>query len=180
MERILELAGTRRDKDAELVARVCSGEQAAFDTLFQRHKQFVYNICYRVLASHEDATDATQSAFLQAYNNIHSFRGGSKFRTWLYRIATNVAIGVARKQSKRTTVALDESHAAEQEPSCDRVWEVMLELPPELRTALVLFYIQGLSGRELAEALGCSEGAARTRLHRARKAFKKRYEEAGS
>lgn len=180
MERILGLVTARHDKDADLVARVRSGERAAFDVLFQRHKQFVFNVCYRVLGCREEATDATQTAFVQAYSSIHAFRGGSAFKTWLYRIATNVAIGLARKQSCRTTSELDEARTSEPESSCDAVWEAMLDLPPDLRTVLVLFYFQGLSGKELADVLGCSEGAARTRLHRARKAFKKRFEEVGS
>ena len=64
-------------------------------------------------------------------------------------------------------------------PHNDRVWEAILNLAPDVRAVLVLFYFQGLSGRELAQALGCSEGTARVRLHRAREAFKKKYEEVG-
>lgn len=180
MERTLELVVKERDQDSDLVEEARAGSHAAFDLLFQRHKQFVFNICYRILGAFDDATDATQSSFIQAYNGLHAFRSCATFRTWLFRIATNVAVGMARKRKRRWTLELQDDMAAEPEDSCERVWEVILDMPVELRTVLVLFYIQGLSGEEMAEVLGCSTGAARTRLYRARQAFKKLYEEVGT
>ncbi len=92
----------------------------------------------------------------------------------------NVCTGILRRQQRRRLLALKMETPVRRETSGDRVWEAVLALKPALRAVLVLFYFQGLSCEETAEALGCSVGAARTRLHRARKAFKDKYEELGN
>ena len=176
-ETMLELAAGQRDQDVELVRQAREGDRAAFDVLFQRHKAFVYNVCYRILGSADDAVDATQSAFIQAYRALKGFRGDSSFRSWVYRIAANLCTSMLRQELRRQEIQLDADQPATGRAGDDRVWETILELLPDLRAALVLFYFQGLSCHEMAEVMGCSEGAVRTRLHRARIAFKKKYEE---
>jgi len=164
------------DQDIGLARQAREGSRAAFDLLFQQHRQFVYNVCYRMLGSADDAVDLTQITFIQAYREIRRFRGDACFRTWLYRIAVNQCITLMRRESRRRRLA--EAEPVKRDPTGDdRVWEVILKLEPQHRAVLVLHYFQGLSCIEMAKALGCLGGAVRTRLHRARVAFRKQYEE---
>lgn len=179
MEGILGLVLADKCGDMELVDKARAGNSSAFDSLFHRHKQMIFNVCLGILGSREDAVDAAQCTFVQAYKSLHTFKGQSSLQTWLYRIAVNTSIGVTRKQKRRSECVLESEAPDMGKPCDDRVWEAMFEMSSDLRAVLVLFYFQGLSGRELSEALGCSEGTARTRLHRARQIFKEKYEEVG-
>ena len=176
-ESMLDLTVAQHNEELSLVAQARAGERDAFDVLFQRHKPFIYNVCYRMLGSAEDAIDATQSAFIQAYRGLNSFRGDASFRSWLYRIAVNLSTSMLRQGIRRGEVQLEMEYPYHEDSGNDRVWEALHDLIPDLKAALVLFYFQGLSCREMAHAMGCSEGAVRTRLHRARIAFKKKYVE---
>jgi RNA polymerase sigma-70 factor (ECF subfamily) len=130
-----------------------------------------------MLGSSEDAIDATQTAFIQAYKAIGGFRCDANFRSWVCRIAINSSISLIRQAKRQNKLVENIELPKDGKSGNDRVWEAMLELPPDIRATLVLFYFEELSCEETAEALGCSLGAVRTRLHRARIAFKKRYEE---
>lgn len=177
MEAVSKLDVVNRSMDMELVCQARGGFRPAFDELFQRHKTFIYNVCYRMLGSADDAVDATQSAFIQAYSELHRFRGDAEFRSWLYRIAVNICVNHVRRESRSRKLNSEIARPPDPDSTRDMVWEALLELPPDLRAVLVLFYFQGLESKELADALGCSDGAARTRLYRARQVFKKKYEE---
>lgn len=176
METTLEAAARAKDPDAELVAMAKGGCREAFDTLFARHRQFVFNVCYRVIGSRDDAVDVTQNTFVKAYRALSSFRGSSSFRSWLYRIAVNECRGLLRRKPVSDMQAIEEPEAVNSDERPE-VRQALAELPVDLRTTLVLFYWQGMSCRELGLALGCSEGAARVRLHRARTQFKQKYTE---
>lgn len=167
----------KQQDDMELVKQAREGSEAAFDGLFQRHKTFIYNVCCRMLGSREDAVDATQNAFISAYQSIGGFKGRSSFRSWVCRIAINECTAQIRREQRRRALSEKAPLAAGNSESRDRVWEAVLALPAGLRSVLVLFYFQGLSCQEAAQALGCLEGTIKTRLHRARAAFKKQYEE---
>src|SRR6266550_1894700 len=78
--------------DAELVAACLSGRAGAFDLIVERHRRAIYQLCYRFVGNHEDASDLSQDVFLRAYRGLRSFRGGSSFGTWLYRIGVNVCL----------------------------------------------------------------------------------------
>lgn len=175
-EVVMESAVGRQDQDADLVGKAREGSHAAFDALFHRHKQFVYNVCYRMLGSADDAVDVTQTAFIQAYRELRRFRGEASLRSWLYRIAVNQCMTLIRREQRRRRLAEAMPPPATRTED-DLVWDVMLKLDPHHRAVLVLHYFQGLSCDETAEALGCSAGALRTRLFRARVAFKRIYEE---
>ncbi|MHB0999925.1 MAG: RNA polymerase sigma factor [Armatimonadota bacterium] len=163
-----------------LIMQVRAGDSTAFDLLFDRHKAFIYNVCYRMMASREDAVDAVQSTFIQAFRELGKFRGESSLRTWLYRIAVNICTGQLRREKRRRLLSPEmEEHRIDERPR-DRVWEAMLELPPDLRAILVLRYFQDLSSEEISQVMGCSDGAVRTKLHRAREAFKRKYKDVQS
>jgi RNA polymerase sigma-70 factor (ECF subfamily) len=145
--------------------------------LFDRHKTFIYNVCYRMLASEDDAIDAVQTSFIQAYGQIHSFRGESCFRTWLYRISVNICTEHLRREKRRRLLSAEMEYPHGNDVPRDMVWEAILELPPDLRAILVLRYFQDLPCEDISQILGCTVSAARTRLHRAREAFKRKYKE---
>ena len=101
----LDDAGTVADE--ELVLRAQSGDRDALDQLLTRHQPWVFNIAIRMLGRFADAEDATQEVLIRVLKSLHSFRGESKFRTWLYRIAANAAI---ERRRRRRTVGLDDVH----------------------------------------------------------------------
>lgn len=177
LDKVLEVLEKRADGDRELADRARGGSREAFDELFQRHKSFVYNVCYRMLGSAEDAIDAMQTTFIQAYHGIRGFKRRSAFRSWLYRIAVNVSASMIRQQQRRAAMERQVEVPQEVAESDDTVWQAVLTLPPNYRSVIVLFYFQGLSVEETAEALECSRVNVATRLHRARAVLRVKIEE---
>lgn len=182
-----ERARAGADDDA-LVLLVRAGDSRAFDTLFHRHQDYVYNICYGVLGRAETARDVTQEVFLQVHRSLGSFRRGARFSTWLFRIAVNRAVDVARSESRRQHAPIDgvvleavdpspgPQQMAEREDESDEIRRVMGLIPPRHRDVLVLRYFQSMTIDEMAEVLGCGVQAAKVRLHRARQQFREKYE----
>jgi RNA polymerase sigma-70 factor (ECF subfamily) len=180
----------RTDDDSGLVARFLRGDGAAFDTLFVKYQDYVYNILFGIVGNQEEARDLTQEVFLQVYRSLPKFRYGARFATWLYRIAVNRGVDAARGSRRwRFLPILDEPtfalQAADTDLQPESVFErkmeretvqgVLMRCPVAHREALVLRYFQDLSVEEIAEVLGCSVAAAKVRLHRARKVFKDNY-----
>lgn len=178
------------DDDSGLVARFLRGDGAAFDALFLRYQDYVYNIVYGIVGSAEESRDLTQEVFVQVYRSLPRFRQGSRFATWLYRIAVNRAVDAARGARRwRFLPILDEpslaDRAADQEDEPEFVFArgqersavqaVLMRCPLTHREVLVLRYYRGLSLEEIAETLGCTVAAAKVRLHRARRVFKENY-----
>ncbi len=177
----------RTDDDSALVARFLRGDGAAFDALFVKYQDYVYNILFGIVGSQEEARDLTQDVFLQVYRSLPKFRYGARFATWLYRVAANRGVDAARGSRKwRFLPILDEPAFAllpaendlqpeavfERKMERETVLRVLMLCPVSHREALVLRYFQDLTVEEIAEVLGCSVAAAKVRLHRARKVFK--------
>jgi len=175
--------------DEELIARIRRGDHAAYQVLVEKYQQRIYAVTYGLLGNREDALDAMQEAFIKAYRSLDRFKGKSGFYTWLYRIATNAAIDLGRKTSRRDEVEFREEIDADEEkgdypiaPATENpadelmrkelgelIEEAIGELPPEQRTAIVLREIEGLSYREIAKVMKCSQGTVMSRLHYGRK-----------
>jgi RNA polymerase sigma-70 factor, ECF subfamily len=173
--------------DDELVRIAQGGENRAFDELVRRYQDKVYRLSYKILRHEDDAAEALQDAFLSAYRGLGKFKSESTFSTWLYRIATNASLMKYRKR-RDNHVSLDQSQSASEdaEPLQLADWtaqppeelltaetrRVMAEgverLPEELRTVFVLRDIEELSNAEVAEILGLSVAAVKSRLHRGR------------
>ncbi len=172
--------------EQDFVKRLQAGDPAAYEELIENYAEMVYRVAYRILQDPHDAEDAMQETFLTVYRRIGSFRGDSKFSTWLYRIATNAALDMirARQRKQGQDLAWDETEE-EGAPLPDTLTplpeEVLMrrealalleeglqQLSPKLRTALVLYELEGLSMKEVAEVLGISTSAAKVRVHRAR------------
>lgn len=174
------------DEDAILVERVMAGDESAFQTLYERYYDKVFAIARGILLDQDEAADAVQEIFTLVYRKADRFDRRSRFSTWLFRIAVNRSIQQSRRvKFKRNQVSLTE---AVEHPSVDPVEpmdepaiaEAMSHLHPQDRAILTLFYWDELSLHEIAESLGCSPNAAKTRLFRARERFRVHYEEATS
>lgn len=182
------LSAASADADDAAIERFLAGDRQAFEELFDRYGSYVYNIVRGILASEDDARDVTQEIFLQVYRSLHTFRRGSRFSTWLYRIAVNRAVDAARALRRRRWVpfgetlenkpdsSADPGHDLASRSAEDAVHRVLSRMDPKHRDVLVLRYLQEMDLEEIAEVLGCSVGAAKVRLFRARQKFRECYE----
>jgi RNA polymerase sigma-70 factor, ECF subfamily len=177
------------DPDAELVARWQSGDADAFGLLVRRHERRVYRLLYRMLGSASEAEDAVQEAFLSLHRHGRRFRRESRFSTFVYRVAVNAALNrrrsIARARARERQLAQrqaagddlpsgprDPEGAASGAQVQARVQQALMELPPDLRMAVVLYDIEGRPYREIADVLGVPEGTVKSRIHRARNALR--------
>src|SRR5688500_12829687 len=158
------------DRDQELVGRAAAGDLDAFAELVCAYEHRVASVLYRLLDDRRDVEEATQDVFVQAWRNLPQFRGESQLFTWLYRIAVNEAL--MRRRRKRPDVQeLDERLPASPDPEPglqDLLVRELAALPFEYRAAVVLRDVEGLTNAEVAEALGVSVAAAKSRIHRGR------------
>ena len=163
-----------------------SPDSMDFDALVEKHSSFVYNVAYRMMGNPEDAEDVVQDAFLSAYRAWDRFRGESRVTTWLYRITMNAALMRLRKTKRAralTNTGLDDMDVVDWNASPDRdavnaelkekLQEGIDRLDPDLRTAVILRDVEGLSSGEAAEVLEISVAALKSRLHRARVLLRK-------
>ncbi len=180
--------------EAQLLARLRAGEEAAYEQLVREHGGRMLAAARRILASEEDAREAVQEAFLSAFRGLDRFAGGSRLGTWLHRIAINAALMRLRSLQRRKETLIEDllpsytpgghfveppeawDEAAHEALLREEAREVVLqkidELPDPYRIALLLRDIEGLSNEELAEALGVTVNAAKIRVHRGRQALK--------
>jgi RNA polymerase sigma-70 factor (ECF subfamily) len=184
---------TADDTDQELVRRVQAGDQTAFNLLVLKYQHRVLKLVGRFVNDAAEAEDVAQEAFLKAYRALASFRGDSAFYTWLYRIAINTAKNALVSQRRRPVdfdldlqdpdqydrqAKLKEADTPEGVLLTDEiravVEEAMEQLPEDLRTAIVLRELEGLSYEEIAEAMDCPVGTVRSRIFRAREAIDKK------
>ncbi|MGH8187176.1 MAG: RNA polymerase sigma factor RpoE [Steroidobacteraceae bacterium] len=184
---------TPEDTDQQLVERVQAGDKAAFNLLVLKYQHRVLKLVSRFVNDAAEAEDVAQEAFLKAYRALGSFRGDSAFYTWLYRIAINTAKN-ALVSSRRRPVDFDldlqdpeqyDRHAKLKDADTPEgvllteeirsvVERAMEQLPDDLRTAIVLRELEGLSYEEIAEAMDCPVGTVRSRIFRAREAIDKK------
>jgi RNA polymerase sigma-70 factor (ECF subfamily) len=170
-------AGRSSDpSDAELVKLAVQGDPQALENLVRRHQGVVYRFVVGFLKDEDLAADVTQDTFVKALDRLDGFRGESAFRTWLLAIARNEALGLIRSRGRRREEHLEAVHGLEDasEPAdvrafrgdeVARVREAMERLPEKQRLSVSLRLFDGLSFREVGEAIGSSEGAARVNYH---------------
>ena len=170
--------------DWELVQKCQSGEMSAFQELVSRYHQKVYLVILGLLRNREDALEVAQETFLRAYRKIGGFQGGSSFYTWIYRIGVNLAIDTQRRQKRnpldfrdsmdgvfesQNEVARDPFAEEHDRELREGLIKAINDLTPEHKAVIVLRTVEGLSYKEIAAILGCSEGTVMSRLHYARK-----------
>ena len=170
------------DTEASLLARAQAGDVAAFERLSSAYADRLFMLLLRLLGDRAEAEDVAQEVMLRAWQGITRFRGQSSYFTWLYRIAVNEANRALEKRARRPAgvaiganelqlpapAALDPSRQAEASELRRALGRALADLPPPLRTALVLRDIEGLSTQEAAEIAGLGEAAFKSRLHQAR------------
>ena len=178
---------SERELDQELVKRVQKGDKKAFDLLVIKYQQKVVNLVMRYLGDYTEALDVAQEAFIKAYRALPNFRGDSAFYTWLYRIAVNTAKNHLASEGRRSTPGDVDAEVAERYEGGERLREhatpedylceeemlavirgAIDDLPEDLRTAITLRELEGLSYEEIAEVMGCPIGTVRSRIFRAR------------
>ena len=176
--------------EASLVADARQGGQEAFAELVRRHERRVRGIALRMAGNAADADDLAQEVFLTAWTAIGSFRSGSSFYTWLYRIAVNTSLSFLKKKGReRNRAPFDENRSAagpggDAAPGPEdrsalneltaRIDEAIAALPAHFRASFALVVDQGLSHADAARVLGCSENTVSWRMHKARKLLQAR------
>jgi RNA polymerase sigma-70 factor, ECF subfamily len=174
--------------DGALVARAKAGDRKAFSELVRRHRSVVYRICYRILGNREDAEDATQEAFIRAYDKLDTFGGRSAFKTWMLRLAVNVGLNELDRAWRKRSLPLEPEATRRSSPSpspeaspeadllkseaVDQLHKALRLLPPNHRAAVVLHDLEGLTYEEAADSLGVPEGTAKSWAHRGRRRLK--------
>ncbi len=181
---------SERSIDQKLVVRVQKGDKTAFDLLVRKYQHKVAKLVSRYVRDRREVEDVTQEALIKAYRAIGGFRGESAFYTWLYRIAVNTAKNYLESQGRRPPGSDVEIEGAELIESGEglrdqatperqmltneiatTVHRVLEHLPPDLRTAITLREIEGMSYEEIAEVMDCPIGTVRSRIFRAREAI---------
>lgn len=185
------MSRTEREVDAELVARVQNGDKRAFDLLVLKYQRKVIRLLSRMVRNPGDVEDVAQEAFIKAYRALPQFRGESAFYTWLYRIAINTARNWQAAQNRRpNTISSTENDEGETFEQVDNLIDIntpeamvaskqivetvnaaIAELPEDLRTAIVLREIEGMSYDDIAQSMNCPIGTVRSRIFRAREAI---------
>lgn len=182
---------TERDIDQLLVERVQRGDKKAFELLVSKYQRKLLRLVMRLVHDHAEAEDVVQEAFIKAYRALANFRGDSAFYTWLYRIGINTAKNHLVTQGRRAPTSTDaDIDDAETFADADGLRDIntpesllaskqiaatvnsaMLSLPEELRNAISLREIEGLSYEEIAELMLCPIGTVRSRIFRARESI---------
>jgi RNA polymerase sigma-70 factor (ECF subfamily) len=174
--------------EQDLVRRARRGNLAAFDELVRRYQERIYATIYHMTSNHEDANDLAQETFIKAFQALNSFKGGSSFYTWIYRIAVNKTINFLKQRKHRTQMSLNDLDLhAENDPDLvalisdktprrdlnlaelqERLNEAMQKLSEVHRLAVTLHDIQGVPHEEIARIMDCNIGTVRSRLFYAR------------
>ena len=167
--------------EADLIAAAQAGDREAFDDLVRATYADTYTLAYRLTGNEEDARDVAQEAYLRAYRAIDRFRGDAQFSTWMYRITANCAATYLGRRSRHRHDVLDDTvpvadPRTDHDPQLradasdlrNRLARALDDLPPRLRSVVVLRDIYDLPHESIAAELGISESAAKVRLHRAR------------
>ncbi len=181
------------DVDQQLVERVQKGDKRAFDLLVIKYQHKLIAVISRFIRDHAEVHDVAQEAFIKAYRALPNFRGDSAFYTWIYRIAINTAknhIVARNRRPPASDVEVDDAeffagndamhemntpeHNLLRDELQDTITQAFQDLPDDLRTAVTLREMDGLSYEEIAEVMECPVGTVRSRIFRAREAIDKR------
>ena len=196
----LQVDATRQEREGtELVRRAVAGDTQAFAELVRRYQRRAVSVAYRLLGNIEDAGDVSQDAFVRAYDNLSQLTDPSRFAAWLMKIVSNLSLNYRRARSTRSATSLDDAALANVERRDPRtnlrvstgrdeddaalptelheaVTSALDQLPEKQRLALVLFSVEGLPQKEVAEVLDCSVELVKWNVFQARKKLKEALE----
>lgn len=176
------------DGEIELVRRARGGDLEAYDVLVKRYQERIFATIYHMTSNHEDANDLAQESFIKAFQALKSFKGGSSFYTWLYRIAVNKTINFLKQRKNRRHMSLNDlDFNAEHDPDLmalisdntprraagltelqEKLNAALMKLSEPHRLVVVLHDVQGQSHEEIAKVMDCNIGTVRSRLFYAR------------
>ena len=179
---------TKRVEEDAIVQRAQQGDLAAYDELVRRYQERIYATLYHMTSNHEDANDLAQEAFIKGYQALKSFKGGSSFYTWVYRIGVNKTLNFLKSRKNRSMMSLNDlDFDAEKDPDLlalisdktprrdavlaelqKKMNEAMLKLSEQHRLVVTMHDVQGLAHEEIAEIMECNVGTVRSRLFYAR------------
>ena len=174
--------------ETSLVKRAKAGDTRAFEALVNQHARYIYTLTNRLLSNRQEAEDLAQETFVRAWRNLHKFRGDAQFRTWLYRIATNLCYNrlprlkqeLAALDPDDNLALYDSAPRAEQQviraEEQAELKDVINTLPESYRLLVILRHIQDLSYAEIAQVTDLPLGTVKTGIFRARKMLKERLE----
>jgi RNA polymerase sigma-70 factor (ECF subfamily) len=182
---------SEREVDQKLVERAQRGEKQAFGLLVSKYERKLARLLSRFIRDAAEVEDVTQEAFIKAYRALPTFRGDSAFYTWLYRIGINTAknylVAMGRRAPTATDIDAEDAEGFQDREQlrdlntpenelisrqvADNVNQTLAELPEELRTAITLREIEGLSYEDIANIMNCPIGTVRSRIFRAREAI---------
>jgi RNA polymerase sigma factor (sigma-70 family) len=175
-------------EEEALVKKARHGDLGAYDELVRRYQERIYGTIYHMTANHEDANDLAQESFIKAFHALRSFKGGSSFYTWLYRIAVNKTINHLKQRKNRIHMSLNDldfntehnpdlvALISEKTPHRDvnlaelqeKLNEAMLKLSEPHRLVVIMHDVQGMPHDEIAKVMDCNIGTVRSRLFYAR------------
>jgi RNA polymerase sigma-70 factor (ECF subfamily) len=198
MEHIFKGSGQTDPSDVsetEDIRLACEGDANAFERLYKLHSRRVYGLCLRIVGNPTEAEDLTQDAFLQLFRKIHTFRGESRFSTWLHRLTVNVVLMRLRKK-RHPEVSLDATNELGEEDSRPHIElggpdlrlsgvldhvnlsKAIEQLPDGYKEMFILHDVSGYEHKEIAEILGCTVGNSKSQLFKARLQLRKLLQEA--
>jgi RNA polymerase sigma-70 factor (ECF subfamily) len=165
-------------KDIAIIERIKTGDKSAYRDLVHRHKDFAFTVAYRILNHREEAEEAAQDAFIQAFSALNDFNQTAKFTTWFYRIVFNAALSAKRRQKLTETITetralafsvMDTTQDMHKKERNTQIQRALAQLSPDDVTMITLFYLKEHSLEEIAAITAISSETIKVKLHRARK-----------
>ena len=170
-----------KKEESHIIKEILNGKTEQYEYFLDRYGQQVFVLVDRIVSCQEDAEELTQDVFLKAFQQLSSFKAESSFSTWIYRIATNIAISAVRKKrndvlrlddsvfANLSDTQVDEALEDESEEQMERLQQAMNQLEADERALITLYYLEEKPLAEVAFILGMTEGNAKVKLHRIRK-----------
>ena len=170
-----------KKEESHIIKEILNGKTEQYEYFLERYGQQVFVLVDRIVSCQEDAEELTQDVFLKAFQQLSSFKAESSFSTWIYRIATNLAISAVRKKrndvlrlddsvfANLSDTQVDEALEDESEEQMERLQQAMNQLEADERALITLYYLEEKPLAEVAFILGLTEGNAKVKLHRIRK-----------
>ena len=170
-----------KKEEAHIIKEILNGKTEQYEYFLDRYGQQVFVLVDRIVSCQEDAEELTQDVFLKAFQQLSSFKAESSFSTWIYRIATNLAISAVRKKrndvlrlddsvfANLSDTQVDEALEDDSEEQMERLQQAMNQLEADERALITLYYLEEKPLAEVAFILGLTEGNAKVKLHRIRK-----------
>lgn len=171
-----------QDEEQQLVTKATSGDQQAFYQLYEMHHKRVYGLCWRMLADKSSAEDVCQEVFVQVWQKLDSFKGNSKFSTWLHSVTTNIVLSHLRKHKNwlQRVFSIEDQIVEEHGEQMQEISQLdkhILKLPERARLVFVLFAVEGYRHEEIGKMLNMAVGSSKAQYHRAKSLLKEWLEE---